>query len=69
MHIKINKQQVKIVYVVIEPDKGGEAVLKALSRSSIKERVQLVSLPVKDVSALYLDDPDKFKEKFAPALG
>ncbi len=61
-------EKFKVVYVVIEPDKGGKAVLKSLSRSSIKGRVQLVTLPVKDVSALYLDDPDKFKEKFAQAL-
>jgi hypothetical protein len=58
----------KAVYVVIEPDKGGEAVLRWISKSSIKQKVKLVTLPVKDVSDLYLDDPDTFTEKFDQAL-
>lgn len=61
-------ERFKTIYIVVEPDRGGETVLKWIIRSSIKQRVQLVTLPVKDVSALYLDDPDKFKEKFAQAL-
>ena len=32
------------VHVVIEPDSGGEAVLQWLAHSSIRDRVQLISL-------------------------
>lgn len=34
------------IYVVIEPDNGGEAVLKSLSASLIRDRVRLLSLEV-----------------------
>ena len=57
-----------LIYAVLEPDQGGEAVLKSLSRSTIRQKVKLVFLPLKDVSALYLDDPDRFEEKFNQAL-
>ena len=38
------------IYIVIEPDRGGEAVREWVSRSKIRDRVKLVSLPVKDPS-------------------
>lgn len=57
------------IYVVMEPDKGGEAVLKWLSASVIRHRVKLVSLaPHKDISALYLADPANFKANLQAAL-
>ena len=57
------------IYVVIEPDKGGAAVVKWLSRSSIRPRARLVRLQgVKDASALHLADPDAFKAAFQQAL-
>jgi hypothetical protein len=57
------------IYIVIEPDNGGEKVLKWLSQSRIRERAQLVRLdPIKDVSALYLDDPPRFAERLRQAL-
>jgi len=49
------------LYIIIEPDKGGEAVLKWLAKSKIRDRAFLVTLPdAKDPSELYLRDPAKF---------
>ena len=57
------------IYVVIEPDTGGAAVVKWLSRSSIRPRARLVRLHgAKDASELYLADPDGFKAAFQRAL-
>jgi hypothetical protein len=57
------------VYVLVEPDAGGEVVLDWLQASAIRERVRLVRLPdVKDVSALHLDNPDRFGERLEAAL-
>jgi len=58
------------VYVIVEPDQGGESILKSLSGSDVRQKVKLVflSAPLKDVSSLYLDNPDKFKEKFTGLL-
>jgi len=60
---------VETIYVVIEPDHGGEAVKKWLSKSRIRSRVRLISLNgYKDPSALYLSDPQHFKERFQRAI-
>lgn len=49
------------IYVVVEPDKGGEAVRKWLARSAIRDRVEIVKAGEwKDVSGLYLSDRDNF---------
>lgn len=57
------------IYVVIEPDKGGESVKKRLAKSAIRERVYLVSLGEhKDPSALYLADSEHFLERWRAAL-
>ena len=58
------------VYVVIEPDTGGAAVLKWLSRSSIRPRARLVRLPLgtKDPSALHIADAGGFESAFQRAL-
>ena len=57
------------VYVVVEPDRGGEAVKHWLARSAIRERAYLVDLaPFKDPSAMHCADPDAFKARFAAAL-
>ena len=59
-----------IVYVVIEPDKGGASVLSWMARSSIAPRVRLVRLPagIKDPSALHIADPAGFQAAFRQAL-
>lgn len=55
------------IFVVIEPDKGGDAVREWLSHSAIRDRVKLLELPTKDASAFYLEDPDRFKERWRVA--
>ena len=51
---------IETIYVVIEPDRGGDTVRQWLSRSTIRHRVKLISLPAKDPSALHLEDPHQF---------
>lgn len=61
--------EIPAVYVLIEPDRGGETVLRWLAASAIRARVKLVSLDeAKDVSELYLQDPERFPERFESAL-
>jgi MarR family len=61
--------ELAVIYIVIEPDKGGEAVMKWLRGSSIARRVKLVRLRgAKDPSALYLVDPEAFAAAFQRAL-
>lgn len=54
------------IIVVIEPDRGGEAVCEWLAKSRIRDRVRLVTMPAetKDASALYLNDPQHFMERW-----
>jgi hypothetical protein len=64
-----NLEGIKTLYVVIEPDKGGETVLKWLATSSIRERVKLVQLrEYKDASALHLADPAQFTARLRSAM-
>jgi len=60
------------VYVICEPDAGGDAVKRWLSASSIRERVLLMNLQAatgfKDPSALHLDEPERFAERWQAAL-
>jgi hypothetical protein len=59
----------KTVYIVIEPDKGGVAVMKWLKRSTIAPRVKLVRLKgVKDPNALHVSNPEGFRAAFQRAL-
>ena len=51
---------IETIYVVVEPDRGGDAVRAWLSRSTIRHRAKLVSLPTKDPSALHLQGPTEF---------
>ncbi|MGD9853262.1 MAG: hypothetical protein AB7T38_18605 [Nitrospirales bacterium] len=53
------------IYVVIEPDKGGQTVQDWLAKSTIRERVWLITLgQSKDPSALYLEDPPSFLDRW-----
>ncbi|MEJ7567964.1 MAG: hypothetical protein WKF41_06835 [Gaiellaceae bacterium] len=62
-------EEIPTVYVLIEPDRGGEAVLRWLAASRISERVRLVVLDAaKDVSELHLNHPDSFGERLEAAL-
>jgi hypothetical protein len=57
------------IYVLIEPDSGGEAILNWLRTSAIRDRVRLIRLNgFKDASALYLSDPDQFPEAWKAAM-
>jgi hypothetical protein len=57
------------IYVVIEPDEGGEAMLKWLRESKIRDRVRLVRRDgFKDPSDLYLADPAQFGARFNEML-
>jgi hypothetical protein len=58
------------IYVVIEPDAGGEAMLRWLSRSTIRDRVRLVRLRHADVSDLHVEtSPEEFVAEYTAALG
>jgi hypothetical protein len=60
---------IQTVYVVKEPDQGGESVLAWLTKSSIQDRVKLVDLGEhKDPSGLYLADPEKFLMNWQAAI-
>jgi hypothetical protein len=57
------------VFIVVEPDRGGEAVMKWLRRSSIALRARLVRIKgAKDPSALYIAYPNAFAAAFQRAL-
>ena len=55
------------IYVVVEPDRGGDAVREWLGRSSIRHRAKLLRLPAKDPSALHLEAPDEFLKRWQTA--
>lgn len=57
------------VYIIIEPDTGGETVLKWLATSAIRQKVKLIRLDgFKDASEMHLAGPEKFRERFESAL-
>lgn len=56
------------VYVVEEPDAGGDCLLAVLSKSDVRERLRVIRLgDFKDPSGLYLDDPTRFPERWVAA--
>ena len=59
---------IETIYVVVEPDRGGDAVRAWLSRSTIRHRAKLVSLPTKDPSALHLQGPTEFLKVLASRM-
>ena len=57
------------IYVVVEPDAGGQAVQRWIERSAIRDRAFLVELgPFKDPSAMHCADPESFKTRLQEAL-
>jgi len=57
------------IYLVVEPDEGGQSILKWLERSEIRDRVRLVDLgEAKDPSGLYLSCPEDFLQRWGEAL-
>src|SRR5438477_391729 len=56
------------IFVVVEPDRGGEAVLQSLATSSIRDRVRIISLKdAKDPSELHVADPKRFLNRWRNA--
>jgi hypothetical protein len=55
------------IYVVVERDRGGDTVRQWLSRSTIRHRAKLVSLPAKDPSALHVEGSTEFKKRWQVA--
>jgi hypothetical protein len=59
-----------LIYVVVEPDQGGEAMLRWIKRSALRDRIRLVRLEgFKDPSALHLSAPESFQDRWQAALG
>jgi len=57
------------VYLVIEPDKGGDILLRKVMASGLENRLHIVRLEdFKDVSDLHVDDPDRFLERWKQAV-
>src|SRR5215218_1806155 len=57
------------IYVIVEPDGGGEALWERLAASELKERLYWVRLEgVKDASELHLKDPQMFPARLEEAL-
>ena len=57
------------IFVLIEKDAGGEAMLGWLGKSSIKDRAYLLDLgDAKDPSALHLADPEAFGARMEQAM-
>jgi hypothetical protein len=60
---------VEKIYVVIEPDQGGQKLWASLVASPLRERLYRVKLDgFKDLSEMHLDAPQLFKERLKSAL-
>lgn len=60
---------IETIFIIREPDAGGQAVVSWLRKSSIRDYVKLVNLNgCKDPSELYITDPDNFKKHFLAAM-
>jgi hypothetical protein len=58
------------INVVVEADSGGAALLNSLKRSRLRDQIRVVRLGAhKDVSGLYLADPEHFHERWEQAKG
>jgi hypothetical protein len=55
------------IYIVIEPDRGGQAMQRWVARSRARDRMKLIfmSPEPKDPSALHIDDAEAFAERWA----
>jgi uncharacterized protein (DUF927 family) len=57
------------IYAVVDPDVGGEAMLRALSKSILRDRIKIIRLDsFKDVSDMHVDAPECFRERWQAAL-
>lgn len=54
-------EDIKTIFCVVEADRGGEAMIERLSKSTLRDRVKLIDLDgAKDVSELHVQDPQQF---------
>jgi hypothetical protein len=61
-------EAIEKLYAVVEPDQGGAAFEERLLASSVRDRLYLVRLDgAKDVSALHIQNPERFKVKLRAA--
>jgi hypothetical protein len=59
---------IPIVYVVREPDAGGDSMVNNFVASAVRDSVRVVTLaPFKDPSEMHLDDPARFAERWEAA--
>lgn len=60
---------IEVIYVVIEPDRGGETLLAKLAASPLRDRIRVIRLDGhKDVLELHRADPDSFAAAFEAAM-
>jgi len=61
-------QGIPTIYAVVEPDQGGDALVAKLKASCLRDQVRIIRLgDHKDVSGLYLADPERFRERWEAA--
>ena len=65
----VHFEEIPLIYLVKEPDQGGDALLNRLRSSSIASKVRVIDLgEYKDPSELYLEHRDWFRESFYKLL-
>jgi hypothetical protein len=61
--------EVPAVYIVMEPDAGGQQILAWLAKSSLRDKAFIVKLDgAKDISELHCQAPERFNERLKIAL-
>ena len=59
---------IEAIYAVVEPDQGGAGLLEKLRASKLRDQIRVVRLgDLKDISGLYLDDPNRFAQRWGEA--
>lgn len=64
-------QDIPEIYLLEEPDQAGQGFVASIARcEALRDRLRVVRLPggIKDPSALWCDDPERFGERWAAAL-
>ena len=60
---------IETIYVVVEPDKGGETTLAWIGKSTLRDRIRIIRLDgAKDPSHLYIRKPKRFRERWDKAI-
>jgi len=56
------------IYLIVEPDEGGEKLLRALSESQLRDQTKLVLLDEGDICDIHVEDCDGFKDRLEQLL-